>query len=395
MARRAFLHLGTPKSGTTYLQSLWWQQREELQDQGLLLLGPSKHSQFNASAVIRGNRQLLDTMTPQQQGAWDRFLRASAAWDGDVLLSQEHLVATPADRAAAAVAAMAEAAEEVHVVVTARDLARQIPSAWQQRVKHGSPVTLEEFCTRVAEDDAAFNFWRYQDVPRILSRWSKGLAPEQVHVVPLPRPGGPRDLLWRRVSDLLGLDADALSASAPMANESLAPEKIEFLRRVNAEFPEASEDVIASRHLRRALVTHLVGTGERPRSLTLSPKMQQWAAERSDRMVEQLRAAEWDVVGDLDDLRSSPTPADGVDPATVQTHDVLDVAVTAVATLVRESRPEAAGRPSDSAAGSVAAPGPTTDRTTRGRSGPVRKLAGRLVRRLRDPGRGQRGTNAQ
>lgn len=30
MARRVFLHCGTAKSGTTYLQDLWWRHREEL-----------------------------------------------------------------------------------------------------------------------------------------------------------------------------------------------------------------------------------------------------------------------------------------------------------------------------------------------------------------------------
>ena len=36
MARRTFVHIGTPKSGTTYLQSLWWHNREDLAARGLL-----------------------------------------------------------------------------------------------------------------------------------------------------------------------------------------------------------------------------------------------------------------------------------------------------------------------------------------------------------------------
>ena len=39
MARRAFLHVGTAKSGTSYLQDLWWRHRDELRDRGLLLPG--------------------------------------------------------------------------------------------------------------------------------------------------------------------------------------------------------------------------------------------------------------------------------------------------------------------------------------------------------------------
>ena len=36
MARRVFLHVGTAKSGTTFLQDLWWRHRDELRERGLL-----------------------------------------------------------------------------------------------------------------------------------------------------------------------------------------------------------------------------------------------------------------------------------------------------------------------------------------------------------------------
>ena len=39
MARRVFLHVGTAKSGTSFLQDLWWRHRDELRGRGLLLPG--------------------------------------------------------------------------------------------------------------------------------------------------------------------------------------------------------------------------------------------------------------------------------------------------------------------------------------------------------------------
>lgn len=344
MARRAFLHLGTPKSGTTYLQSLWWQQRDELARQGLLLPGRDEHEQFHASAVVRGNAGVLATMTPRQQGAWDRVVEQVAAWDGDVLVTQEQLVETPAQRAAAAVSRMGEAAEEVHLVVTTRDLARQVPSAWQQRVKHGSATTLRRFCERVAKDDPEFNFWRHQDVPRILDRWAADLPPDRVHVVPLPRPGAPRDLLWERTCDLLGLDASHLSAEAPVSNDSLAPEEVELLRRVNGEFTRAHHDVALSRRIREVLGPHL-GQRGRPLPLVLPAAMHAWVVERGNRMADELAASDWHVVGDLDDLRPSPEPPDGVDPDQVPADSVLAVAVPLVAGLVRDRQQAAATAP--------------------------------------------------
>ncbi len=37
MANRVFLHVGTPKTGTTYLQTVMWANRDKLAEQGLLL----------------------------------------------------------------------------------------------------------------------------------------------------------------------------------------------------------------------------------------------------------------------------------------------------------------------------------------------------------------------
>ena len=52
MARRAFLHVGTAKSGTSYLQDRWWQHRDALRAQGLLLPGSGRRDPFTAAAVV-------------------------------------------------------------------------------------------------------------------------------------------------------------------------------------------------------------------------------------------------------------------------------------------------------------------------------------------------------
>ncbi|MBS2939001.1 hypothetical protein KDN32_14775 [Nocardioides sp. J2M5] len=373
MARRVWVHIGTPKSGTTYLQSLWWHNREALADQRLLLPGGSADEQFRASAVVRANAGVLATMTEHQRGAWDRVVDEVAASDGDALVSQEQLVEASREDAAAALARLRGAAEEVHVVVTARDLVRQVPSAWQQRVKHGSPTTLRRFFGRLAKDDPDFNFWHHQDVPRILERWSDGLAPEHVHVVPLPRPGADRDLLWRRTCALIGIDDTGLALDAPVANETLAPAEIAFHRAVNAHFRNAHLDVALSRRVKSFMEPRLGGAAGEP--IALAPDMHAWLVERGDRMVDELAAAPWDVVGDLDDLRPDPEPGAGVDPDAVPTADVLAVAEEFLAAelLARAEPPAAAARAvshphsSDEERGSATALGRVLRRLTGGR----------------------------
>ncbi len=339
MARRVFVHIGTPKSGTTYLQSLWWHHHEALADGGLLLPGGSADVQFRASAVVRANAGVLETMTEQQLGAWDRLVDEVGGWQRDALISQEQLVEASHEDAAAAVARLGEVSEEVHLVLTARDLVRQVPSAWQQRVKHGSPTTLRKFFTRVAKDDPTFNFWHHQDVPRILERWAADVPPDRVHVVPLPRPGADPALLWRRTCDLLGVDDTGLSLDGPASNEALSPAEIAFLRGVNAHFRNAHLDVAMSRRVKGFMEPRL--GGRPPQPLALAPDMHRWLVERGNRMVDELAVAPWDVVGDLDDLRPGAEVSAGVDPDAVPESEVLALAQDFIAAelLARTEEP--------------------------------------------------------
>ena len=61
MARRALLHVGTAKSGTTYLQDLWWRHRDDLRERGLLLPGDGRRDHFTAAAVVKGMTTVLGT----------------------------------------------------------------------------------------------------------------------------------------------------------------------------------------------------------------------------------------------------------------------------------------------------------------------------------------------
>ena len=49
-----FLHVGSPKTGTTFLQDVLWSQREAAGEQGLLLPGERFHDHFLATLDVRG-----------------------------------------------------------------------------------------------------------------------------------------------------------------------------------------------------------------------------------------------------------------------------------------------------------------------------------------------------
>ena len=152
----------------------------------------------------------------QAVGAWDRLAAAGPrAGRGTV----DHQPRDPGDRLAGAGRPRARArfgdGAEVHLVLSVRDLVRQIPAEWQENVKHRRdgqlpPVPRQDPRPARAASWIAPWFWGVQEVPDILDRWGRDLPPERVHLVTVPPPGRRRDLLWKRFAAVFGLDAASL-----------------------------------------------------------------------------------------------------------------------------------------------------------------------------------------
>jgi hypothetical protein len=328
VAQRLFLHVGTMKSGTSYLRSLWWQNHDALAARGLLLPGDGKGTHYHAASEVVEREDVLALMTAEQRGTWDRVVAEAAAAPGDVLISHDLFSRADPGQADRALRRLEGVSEEVHAVVTARDLGRQLPSAWQQEVKEGSAVTFEEYW-QAAEREPDGQFWTHHDVPALLGRWSQGLPGERSHLVVLPGPGAPRAWLWERMCELTGVDPGGLDAEAERSNDSLGIGEVEVLRRIHATLPPERRTLETVRFLkghftRQVLVSS--GPGER---FTLSPEMHAWTVARAEAMVADLRARAWHVVGDLDDLLPAPRP-EGRTPAEVTGDEVAEVAVRAL-----------------------------------------------------------------
>ena len=348
MAGRVLIHVGTPKSGTTYLQSVWWANQAQLADQGLLLPGDGVHEHFWASCVIRDNRRLLRSLPEQAPGAWQRVLEQSASWSGDVLISHELFSPAADDRVGAALAELAEVAAEVHVVLTARDLARQLPAEWQQRTKHGRFQRLTEFVEEVRTEPTS-PFWRVQDVPAVLERWSQGVAPERVHLVVLPPPGGPRTFLWDRLCELTGVDGTGMAERAVASNESLGLVEAETMRRVSERLNADGLSKTTERLMKGFFAEQMLRpTGDgtsTAEKIVAPPEVHSWLRERAEQFVTTLAGRGYDVVGQLGDLVPGAEPARGRGPDDVGDDEVALTAVTALARFVRhEERARRHGR---------------------------------------------------
>jgi hypothetical protein len=332
MARRVFLHIGPPKTGTSFLQAAWWQHRQEMAEQGVLYPGEHPLAHFRAAAVALEKTRITERMGPRALQSWDRLTGEVADWEGDAVISDEHYAAAPRPKIAAAMQRLHEVAQEVHLMVTVRDLARQVPAAWQQSVKQGNEETLEEYVQDL-RDYPARGFWRLQDVPRVLDRWGEGLPAHRVHVVVHGGPDAPRDLLWTRTSSVIGLDPSVLQP-VRRTNESLGVVQTELLRRVNAALP-ADRSRIDFGRLTKTYVTRRVLAGLGPgEGIALSRDIQSWLHDRGQEMALQLKERGYAVVGDLDDLVPDPVPSRGRPPAEVDQADLLAVSVAALGRMV-------------------------------------------------------------
>lgn len=333
MARRVYFHIATPKTGTTYLQSILWSNRKRLRKAGVLLPGKNRRDHWWSTLVLREDPKIHEKPEAALQ-AWDRVLADCAAWDGDAVISNELFGPATADQARRAVESLAPA--EVHLVVTARNPLAVLTAAWQEMLRYrGITTTLADFdLTEPAEPEDPWR-WSNLDAAEVLSRWGGTVPAERVHVMPVPGPGHPRDELWRRFAGLIGVEADAYDLGSSFGNSSMGLVDAEVLRRVNRHLAGALSGQDRARWIRDFLGRGFLvpRAGERP--VPPAHRIEECRV-RGEAAVASVRDAGYDVVGDLDDLR---VPADVGSPSReVSDAEVAEAATELVAFMLRSMR---------------------------------------------------------
>ncbi len=351
MARRVFLHVGTPKSGTTYLQTILWKNVAKLKADGLLVPGRFE-THYAAAKGVTGRQGLRRETRIDIDKAWPRLTNQTNRWAGDALVSHELFAPATTEQARAARAEFD--GSELHIIVTARALHHQLPASWQEQVKSGLPTPYDVFLARVRDDQAKGAwFWEVQDLASIGRRWAEGIPPSRVHVVTVPPDRSDPTLLWRRYASVVGVDPAAYDISTPVRNASLGLVESELLRRVHAVRDERFTDVARHRWTRKLLATQILSQRHGPR-LQLPESSRGWLDGRTSDMVRAVRGAGYDVVGDLRDLeRRHPPEQQWRSIDTVTPAEIDEAAAWTVAMLTDELRTK---RPENDASGPVTPP---------------------------------------
>lgn len=296
MAARVYLHIGLPKTGTTYLQQVLWTHRDRLREDGLLLPGTGHREHLWAAldAQGRGNLARRHRKAP---GAWKRLSKELGGWSGSGLISHEFFCGARVRDITRIVEDLAPA--EVHVVVTARHALDMLTAGWQEYVKNGGSAPADAVGQR-RRGGSEFS-WRTWDLGGVLRRWSKVVPPERVHVLTLPRPGEPPEQHWRNFAATVGITAD-LPLPQRAANQSLGVVQVELLRRLNSSLVERfSSPLDRGEWIRGRVAERWLAQQERE-PFTLAPELVEECRRRARRAVRLLRNGGFDLVGDLDAL---------------------------------------------------------------------------------------------
>ncbi len=361
-------HVGTPKSGTTSLQNILARNRDLLREHGYLYPGRNQGHFIETMSLREGGFRGHEF--ENAAGAWDRAVAEILAHDGPTLLSHEILGGSK--RKVVERAADSLPGRQLRVLLTCRDLGRQLPAVWQEGVKNGDTISYEQFLSDTFEawdgPGAASGMWRGQNLAGVAQRWGSVVGPENVVIVTVPPSGADKDVLWRRFVEAAGLpDVDYAIPDAPR-NPSLGTVETELLRRVVARLPEDVPWPTYSRQVKRRLAQRRLVKERAGGNLTVPERWRGRVASASEEMLDAVRDAGHPVVGDLADLAPAYAPG-GTAPDDVTAEQLLERSLDVLVPLVLHDGPKAARRPASRPAAD--APAPST----------VRRIARRLRRR--------------
>ncbi len=390
---KVLLHIGEPKTGTTFLQHVMWRNRDELSAQGVVLPGHHPQDHYRASQDLRGIPKLASDPAGSWTGEWEILARQAQQAPRVGVISHELFSAADPEQAERAVRSLQPA--EVHVVITVRDMATLLPAEWQETVKHRNAKGFTEWLEDVIDresysaDRRQWWFWRVHDTMAILGIWAQYVPPQRIHVITVPPRGSDNALLWQRFAALLEVDPASVDISRARPNASLGLPEIEFLRRLNEVLPEEVPDWFYMWNVKEGVAHRALAARPREGRLVIPAEREEWAGKQADVLVEALSESNYDVVGNLEELRPLPVTGPAASSADHPAELVLDAAVHAAAAMVvnqyHKAHPAAKPQPSpDRQRGLVArvestvASSPRLKRT-------VRELSSRfpVVRRIR------------
>jgi hypothetical protein len=322
-----YLHVGPPKTGTTYLQQLLWLNRDNLLKQGILYPADRWGHQYHAAAdLVDGGAIGLEPEVTS--GRWKDLVALIGAHEGPVVVSHELFSGASPANIEQLVSDLAD--RELHVVFTARN-ARALRESWfQEGLKNGRTWTLSKFLHTTVKEGPTTEMTVGRS-GRAINSWGAVVPPERFHVVTLPPPGAPRTLLFERFCEVIGFDPTDAVLETTRVNESIGVVEAELLHRLNVREDEGWTPQ-AQLVIKHRLVPRFLAQRPGQRKIRIQdPAVLESLVEQTRALTRAISERGFHVVGDLAELEAAQA-AMSTDPegAEVSEAELLETALDSI-----------------------------------------------------------------
>jgi hypothetical protein len=222
---RYVIHVGPPKTGTTYLQRMFWELRGQMRNEGIYYpheFWPSG-ANFLHSELVRELRQ-----GPSEKLA-NVFAALNASGSETVLISCEGFVALPVENLTYLRELLRDAS--VDIVFYARRWSDWYPSQWQQHIKQGSTEQFPIAYARLLGAKAPGESINHKIA---LDRFASVFGEKSIKVVSYSNLADARvDIAEHFFSAILGWTPKAFPKFSSPVNSSLSVFETEIVRCLN------------------------------------------------------------------------------------------------------------------------------------------------------------------
>lgn len=245
--RQVILHIGLPKTGTSFLQHTFAENAETLLRHGIHVVKAGSHPSFKdpgnhllaMTLMMRRRADIAERVDKLGAGeAWEQAVAEIAGAEGEVsFISSELFAFDVSDSEDLEMIKSRLAAFEVKIVVVLRDVVELANSLYAQRVTDGfvgSPTDLVEL------------YWPHLDWRMLVERWRAVFGGDNVATLEFNRHTRAYYLEYFITSTFPGRIAAALLKPSVFANRSFAKPLIELIAHLNASHPQAREQLVES-----------------------------------------------------------------------------------------------------------------------------------------------------
>jgi hypothetical protein len=337
LSKRVVLHVGTPETANHLVRNLLFRNRTTLREAGFLYPSSVRHGQFLAALDLL--QIPWGGIEAEAQGKWQMMVRQVQSWPGTAIIGHEILASATAEQAAQAISDLGDT--ELHLLISTRDLGRQVPAAWQDNVERRSILTYSSFLERIQDPNRATQvgswFWSMHELPTIVKRWGERLPPERIHLLTVPPRSSNMGVLWDRYRQAFGIEHLRLTVPTDGARANLGVPETALLRRINKNVSHVLSPPHYRPLVRQLLAQKVLAERTSTPKLALPPELHKWADELADEWINEFKDAGYHVIGDLADLIPIPASEDYQDPDRPKEGMVSWAGVAAIKALLLEN----------------------------------------------------------